>query len=338
MLGKQHQTEKPVYVRHNAARNTQAVLLITIMLLTSCTQAAFRVRCVRLAGVNHVLLHDVAGFYGMRCRNSRDNIRLWSRYSDLNFTIDRRQATVNGVLVHLSYAPDRWRGQAMVSEYDFRLLLDPLLRPAALKQRTVHRIVIDPGHGGRDPGAEAHRLQEKHLTLQIAQRVRRYLRSMGYSVRLTRYGDTYVPLSKRTALARETQADLFVSVHINAAGSPAVKGIETFFLTPEGTPSTYDTEATLLSNSGNTFDVENARLAFEIQKYSVAGTQSVGRGMKHATFAVLRSAPCPAVLTEAGFLTHREEARRLASAEHQERLARGIAYGILAYHKALQQR
>ena len=314
------------------------LLLPVILLLTADVYAGFEIRSARVAGHSYVVLPDVAAYYGMQYASSGESARLSSRYSQLSFTRHRREAMLNDVAVHLSHAPTRWKGNLMLSSADFRLLLDPILRREAVSARTVRKIVLDPGHGGRDPGTRGARALEKDLTLEFARRAARRLKTAGFDVRLTRTSDSGLSLSQRVRQARWWSADLFVSLHTNYVGSSSVRGIETFLVSPQGTPSTYGNKLRTHASKGNRHDHANARLAYEIQKNLIQQTGAEDRGIKHANFQVLRDAPCPAVLVETGFLSNRREEMKLVNPDYQERLASGIAYGILAFKRAVQRR
>ena len=292
-------------------------------------------RCVPINGVNHVFIEDIAAYYGMGYHATPKQVQLRSRFSRISFVPDRRESVVNSIKVNLSYAPQFCDGEAVLSEFDFRLLLDPIMRPAALPRKNLHRIFIDPGHGGRDHGASGRKYREKDVTLQIARRLRGALRRRGYTVALTRTRDQMIELSSRAAMAEKWKADIFVSLHANSAAASRVKGIETFLLTPKGTASTYGNEVQKTSSKGNNCDKLNARLAYEIQKELVNTTQSADRGIKHANFVVLRLAPCAAVLVEIGFLSNADEEKLLGSSAYQEKIATAIENGILKYHRSL---
>ena len=310
-------------------------LLVTCFALTCpATGAAFQIRTAQVSGIRYLLLRDIAAYYGMTYAPGEKEARLHSRYSDLRFTTDRRETILNKVRVHLSHAPALWTTEHVLSESDFRLFLDPVLRSKALPRKTVRRICLDPGHGGGDRGAKGKRHAEKTVTLQVAQRLARLLRARGYHVYLTRTGDKEVSLGRRPAAARACRADLFLSIHANWVKSSSVKGIETFLLPPVGTSSTYNAKVHRRRSSGNGFDRENARLAYEVQKGLLAGTGGADRGVKHANFLVLRDAPCPAALVEMGFLSNRAEENLLGSGTHQEKIARGLEVAVVAYHRA----
>lgn len=170
------------------------------------------------------------------------------------------------------------------------------------------KIMIDPGHGGKDPGAVGYGLQEKVLTLDIAQRIRRILETeyTGVQVRLTRESDTYLDLSDRARMANDWGADYFVSVHINAGGGT---GFESFIHTSQ------DSRTAALRNVVHD---ENMRMLSSVRD----------RGKKAANFAVLRETRMPAVLTENLFIDHPEDARKLKDSAFLEKVARGHVEGI----------
>ncbi|MGF1495391.1 MAG: N-acetylmuramoyl-L-alanine amidase, partial [Elainellaceae cyanobacterium] len=176
--------------------------------------------------------------------------------------------------------------------------------------RTV--IVIDPGHGGRDPGAIGRNgLREAPTVMDISLRVQRLLEQQGIQVVMTRTGDVTVDLEPRVAIARRADADLFVSIHANAISMsrPEVNGLETFYYSSR----------------------EGYQLAQSIQRSMVQSTGMVNRGVKEARFYVIRNTPMPAVLVETGFVTGANDAPRLADPNFRQQMAEAIAQGIFEY-------
>src|SRR5207244_3211227 len=173
--------------------------------------------------------------------------------------------------------------------------------------------------------------------LLLAREVRAVLNGAGLKVTLTRYGDNFVPLIDRPEMARRLGADLFVSLHFNAAiaEKDQVKGVEVYCLTPAGASSTNaraDSADTGVC-AGNQFDSRNMLLAWQIHKAVVHSLPVEDRGVRRARFAVLRNAPVPAALIEAGFMSHPQESRRIFDPLYRRRMARAIADGILAYNR-----
>ena len=179
----------------------------------------------------------------------------------------------------------------------------------------VETIVIDPGHGGSDPGAVScnKKLKEKDLNLDLALRLGKRLQQHGFKVLYTRNNDSTVPLKSRGAMH---EADLFVSIHHNASKNISASGAECFCLL-----------------SGDSLDSARITPAFqiarEVQKAQSQASGNYGRGVKFASFRVLRDAKCPAILFEAGFITHPDEEKRCVSAEYRQIMAEALAQGII---------
>jgi len=172
----------------------------------------------------------------------------------------------------------------------------------------VKKVFLDPGHGGSDPGAAANGLKEKNLTLAIARECEKVLKSEyeGVAVKMSRTGDTYPSLSARASAANSWGADLFVSVHINAGGGT---GFESYIFNG--------------SVSVKTKDYQN-----KIHAVIAAGDGMPDRGKKRANFQVLRQTRMPALLTENGFIDHKEDASKLKDAAYLRKLGRLHAEGI----------
>ena len=190
-------------------------------------------------------------------------------------------------------------------------------------------VYLDAGHGGYDPGASYFGISEKSLTLAIQSHVKAKLESEGYQVVTTRTSDTYVDLTDRSRAANASESDIFVSIHINASGSSASQGIETYYYQPYAEyPSrinaTYHANPTRLSMSDT--------LANAIQSSLINATGAQNQGVKRQTFAVLRETTAPAVLLELGFLSNPQEAARLNTSAYQETLANAIVAGIKRYY------
>ena len=219
-------------------------------------------------------------------------------------------------------------------------------------------VVIDPGHGGKDPGAQSNdgRLKEKDVTLKVAKRMKVLLERMypGITVALTRSEDAFLPLQERTAFANSLNADLFVSVHCNAAEDASSRGIETYYLSKasskeamasaareNGIPANRmsDIDTTLLDLLMDSKKSESVKLAETVHQaliHTVAGTNSLkrNRGVKRAPFYVLLGAKMPAILIECGFINGRER-DSLKEPSFLDSLAVGITEGIGHYLQGL---
>ncbi len=222
----------------------------------------------------------------------------------------------------------------------------------------VRRVVIDPGHGGKDYGAPGYLrgVHEKKVVLQIANRLAKKIREeLKLEVILTRRGDRFLTLEERTAFANTKNADLFISIHTNASRDRRAYGIETYFLnlaTDEeairvaamenatSTKNISDLQKILNDLMQNAKINESSRLAGYIQSAMVRHLKNKrysrikSKGVKQAPFYVLLGAQMPSVLIETGFISNSRECKRLVSAKFQQRLAEGIVTGIRNYIKA----
>ena len=295
------------------------------------------IRYASVHGMRYVYLNDVSKYYRMNLQVGDKACDMRNSSANASFVYNKREGKINGITVNYMFPSYVTGTEPMISEFDFNLLLDPVIRSAAPRYR-VGIIVIDPGHGGKDNGAQGRIYSEKDLNLQIARRLKDVLRAKGYIAMLTRDKDFFIELEERSGKASAMKADLFISIHSNSAGRgvSAINGIETYCLTPEGAPSTADAKAKNGNREkGNLNNKNNYLLAYDIQRNLLRNTGANDRGVKHARFAVLKEAPCPAVLVETGFMSNLYEERNLGTGAYQDRLAFGIADGIIAYHRAM---
>lgn len=322
-----------------------AALLLLAGLLTASAQGALsRLERTRLSGSDYIRLGDWAAtnHFQMAWTRPREELQLTNAASKLVFTVDSHRAEINGVTLYLSAPAALHGGSLFLSSLDLQTTVHPVLFPPKNTVRVpILTVCLDPGHGGKDPGNEEGRRKEKDYTLLLARAVREVLTAAGLQVILTRSGDNFVPLSDRPETAKRRDADLFVSLHFNAALSEKdqVRGVEVYCLTPAGAGSTNargesgDTAAC----AGNRFDEKNTLLAYQIQKALVRALPVEDRGVKRARFAVLRNARLPAVLVEAGFMSHPEESKRIFDPQYRRELARAVADGILAYKRLVER-
>ena len=216
-------------------------------------------------------------------------------------------------------------------------------------------IVIDPGHGGSDSGAVGNGLKEKNVVLATSKKLGALLQKRGYRVLYTRSTDVFINLRSRTIFAGKKNADMFISIHANAAPNASaasrMSGVETFFLSPAR--SERSKNAAALENRGdledmNTFSkqtflnflnrekiISSNKLAIDIQSYMLSSVKksfsSRDGGVREAPFWVLVGATMPAVLVEMGYITHPQEGKNLGKSAYQDRIAQGIANGVDAY-------
>lgn len=232
-------------------------------------------------------------------------------------------------------------------------------RPPTAPEKPL--IVVDPGHGGVDPGAVGiGGVFEKDITLATARELRRQLEATGrYRVRLTRDADTFIPLRDRVAIAREAGAALFVSLHADSIGSNAIRGLSVYTLSDKAS----DREAEALAAKENRVDaIAGINLASETdqvasilidlaqrdtmnqsRRFATMALDHLGREVRilpnrphrQAGFAVLTAPDVPSILVEMGYLSSKEDANLLTTPAHRERLSRALSRGIDSYFKWL---
>ncbi|MGA8179270.1 MAG: N-acetylmuramoyl-L-alanine amidase [Desulfobacterales bacterium] len=236
---------------------------------------------------------------------------------------------------------------------------DAKLVPGALAKQLVlgvSRIVIDPGHGGKDYGAPGYQrgIYEKDINLKLARRLAKKIREeLGCEVIMTRNSDRYLTLEERTAIANTKNADLFISIHTNAARDRRAYGIETFYLNlatdndailvaarenATSTKNISDLETILSDLMQNAKINESSRLAVYVQKSMCRYvgdhySRVRGKGVKQAPFYVLLGAQMPAILIETSFISNPRECQRLNSTAYQDRMSEAIVQGIKKYIK-----
>jgi N-acetylmuramoyl-L-alanine amidase len=221
-------------------------------------------------------------------------------------------------------------------------------RAPVVTRRGPRPVVIDPGHGGDDVGAQSPTgVMEKEVTLAVARRLARILESRGRAVRLTRDGDQGRALTDRTALANRLDATVFISLHANASTVASVAGAETYYMSLDGASdeaaaatAALENRAGSSANGRSPLDLilwdlaqaevlnESSRLALAVQGRLNARLGLRDRGVKQAPFVVLTGATMPAILVEVGFLSNPSEAERLTQPESQQQLAEAVAAGI----------
>jgi len=298
-----------------------------------------------ISGTDHVRLEDWARANNFQARWTvpKQELKLTSSFVTLSFTVDSAKISVNGVHVWLS-APIAFRaGSAFIASIDLTTTLHPLLFPAkSFGSRTIQNIVLDPGHGGRDPGNQEGREVEKKYTLLLAQEIGSLLNQAGMKATLTRTTDTFLDLPARPDLARRRGADLMVSLHFNSADGPglsAVKGVEVYCMTPARTSSTNarGEGAGAGPYAGNRSDAKNMLLGYQIQKALVKNFAAEDRGVRRARYAVLRLAEMPAVLVEGGFMSNPAEGKKITDPAYRHQMAQAIVDGVKAYKNLVER-
>jgi N-acetylmuramoyl-L-alanine amidase len=221
----------------------------------------------------------------------------------------------------------------------------------------VSRIVLDPGHGGHDPGVSGSGISESELVLDVSLRLKKLLENQpGMEVVMTRESDVFIPLEQRTAMANREGADLFLSIHANASRNLKARGVETYFLNFAANPEAEAVAARENSASGQTMhrlpDIvraitlnnkidESRDFADTVQKamvrtLSTRNRELLDRGVKQAPFVVLIGAGMPSVLAEISFVSNRQEGVLLKTSPYRQQIAEALFDAIVKYQKSLK--
>lgn len=195
----------------------------------------------------------------------------------------------------------------------------PTATKAPIKHTATEKyVVLDPGHGGNDPGAigdlDGNTIRESDLTLSISKKVKAIIENAGYKVYMTRSTDEYKTLVERPAYANKLDAAVFVSIHINSAESKDAVGTEVFYAE---------------SNNDDSYGTTSSKLAKNILSRMIANMGSANRGVRTAEHAVTKRTNMPSALAEVGFISNETELANMTSEEYQQKTAQGIAEGIL---------
>ncbi len=273
----------------------------------------------------------------------------------LRLQVGSREISLNGEEVLLDHPVD-WREGTLIApiylalvnlprQLDFDQRSPPIPEPGRI------RIILDPGHGGIDSGAVgAGLVREKDIVLEIARKTRDFLEAEGYQVFLTRDDDRFLSLRKRTLLANRLQAELFVSIHANAAHNQLAQGTETFYYAPassiwsrslaqlenavlrlESPSESEDNGPGAEENTGGERRRESIRAAAAVQKRLSAAARTPNRGIKAAEFYVLKHTRMPSILVETGFLSNHRDLEKLNDTKYRAGVAAAIARGIGDY-------
>ena len=200
------------------------------------------------------------------------------------------------------------------------------------KGKYTKTVFLDPGHGGKDPGAVYYNTNEKDLTMQVYKKLRKELEGLGYTVLSSRDSDVYVDfITERSKMVNSTNSDIFISIHFNASGNPASNrsGIQTYSYEED---SGYRAKINPYWHNHPDRISESNRLAADIHSSLLAETGAKDAGLLQSSFAVLRETDKPAVLLELGYIDNFNENQQIRSDAYQNRLVAGIVKGIQKYY------
>ena len=305
----------------------------------------------RLRGADYVSVRDLAARFALQPAWTRPERALTLSDARVRFTFEANQRDFyfDGLRVFLGVPVVAGKDSLWLGLPDVIKVVAPLFRPAdhliQLPAMPPKTIVLDPGHGGIDPGTENKRLgvNEKTFALDVARRLEKILAAGGWRVRLTRTDDHELSRDKKTDLAmrddlaNKNQADLFLSIHFNSAPE-AITGVETYSMAPQFMLSTGDDtgdEMTNVAYPSNRLDFANLLFGEKLHRAMIGLLKTPDRGFKRGRRAVLRLLDCPGALVECGYLSNDTETRRIATPEYRQKIAEALAEGVQSYAAAL---
>lgn len=284
-------------------------------------------------GVEYVPLEDLRSFYKLmplqpKGRKVAGQRMVGNGEVELHFGPAPRELRIQERLCMLTHpVQEDATGDLLVSRIDVVQLIDPVLRPSYIANRSaVRTVVIDPAHGGHDTGTVTPYAREADVALAVATRLGAELRKRGYEVLFTQEQNQYQSPQARVDKVNAAPAAIFVSLHLNH-GRSDMKGVQTYTLAPVGR-----NEKPL---PGHEFSQSSMALAMALQSSLVEKAGAEDGGCRRAHYSPLNSIRCPGVMVELGYATHPEEGTRLSTEEYQLKLVEALALGIDSFARAM---
>ncbi len=314
-------------------------LAATAILLIPGTAGAAAWDVTRHQGRDYVTAKNIKNFYRFATLGvSNGTIQFRSPKIEMKIRNGSDNLYINRVLFRLSYPVIFKDKNYLFSRIDLAKLIDPVLRPSFIRSgRRFTTVVIDPGHGGADPGSKSIYGKEKEFNLRLGLLLKRDLERRGFRVRMTRDADTFPTLGQRVVFANRVPDSIFISLHFNWFTRRDAKGLETYALSPQGAGTHNDRGPNGRSLRGNSRDSENIALATAVHASILKKTRANDRGIKRDRFTVLAGINKPAILVEGGFLSNPGEARKIASTAYLSLISTGIADACVTYRNALRK-
>lgn len=295
----------------------------------------------KIDGRDYVSVDNIKRFYNFtKVSRSGSSIVLENSKVEMNLKIGGNECLMNHIKFVFSHEVATVGDKVYVSRLDLAKLIDPVLRPNFIQNAGDFRtVILDPGHGGKDPGATNPFGTEANYNVKVAELVKKQLEVKGFKVVMTRDTNLYLSLQERVDFANSVKENaIYLSIHFNSGNSSA-RGIETFTLSPPGIPH-YEHDfkvADTQTRAGNEHDSANIALATSVHGSLLRrlGKNTLDRGIKRARFSVLSGVSHPAILLEGGFMSHPYEARLIEKPEYQNAIACGIVEAIGKYRFAV---
>ncbi len=298
----------------------------------------------KIEGREYVGIESVKRFYNFaKLTRTGGTVVLENAKVEMKLKVGGNECLMNNVKFVFSNEIATVGDKIYVSRVDLAKLIDPVLRPNFIQNAGDFRtVILDPGHGGKDPGATNPYGTEANYNVKVAGLVKKQLEAKGFKVVMTRNSNVFLSLQERVNFANAVKENaIYVSIHFNSGGSSA-RGIETFTLSPPGVPH-YDHDfksADLQTRAGNEHDSANIALATSVHGSILRrlGKNTLDRGIKRARFSVLSGVTHPAILLEGGFMTHPYEARLIENEAYQNAIASGVVDAISKYRFAVSRK
>ncbi|QTN31637.1 N-acetylmuramoyl-L-alanine amidase [Akkermansiaceae bacterium] len=320
------------------------VALSAPLRLTSAETTNNGWKMVKVGGRDYVSVESLKSFYNFsKLTRTGNNITLENEKVEMKLKVGGNECLMNNVKFVFSNSVITSGNGVYVSRMDLAKLIDPVLRPNFIKNAGDFRtVILDAGHGGKDPGTTNPIGTEANYNIRMALRLKPLLEAKGFKVKLIRETDRFYSLQERVNIANTVKENaIFISIHHNSGspGSRTARGIETFTLSPPGV-SHYGSAlkaSDAVERTGNEHDSANIALATALHGSVLRrlGNNTLDRGIKRARFSVLSGVKHPAVLFEGGFMSHPFEARLIANESYQAAVAAGIVDAIVRYRYAV---
>lgn len=301
-------------------------------------------KMIKVGGRDYVSVESVKRFYNFtKLTRTGNSVVLENPKVEMQLKVGGNECLMNNVKFVFSHSVIASGNGVYVSRMDLAKLIDPVLRPNFIKNAGDFRtVILDAGHGGKDPGATNPIGTEANYNIKMALRLKPLLEGKGFKVKLIRDTDRFYSLQERVNIANTVKENaIFISLHHNSgsSGSRTARGIETFTLSPPGV-SHYGAAlkaSDAVERTGNEHDSANIALATALHSSVLRrlGNNTIDRGIKRARFSVLSGVKHPAVLFEGGFMSHPYEARLIANESYQSAVAAGIVDAIVRYRYAV---
>ena len=320
-----------------------AVLAITLGPAVSAPPPNVGWEITKIEGRDYVSVESIKRFYNFtKMTRTARSLVLENAKIEMRLTVGGNECLMNNVKFILCDTITTIGDKAYVSRTDLAKLIDPVLRPNFIQNAGDFRtVILDPGHGGKDPGGTNSFGTEASYNVKVAGIAKKQLEAKGFKVVMTRDTDVFQSLQERVDFANSVQESaIYVSIHFNSSsGNRSARGIETFTLSPPGI-SHYGSDWKASDNQtrvGNEHDSANIALATAVHGSILRrlGKATFDRGIKRARFNVLSGVRHPAILLEGGFLSHPYEARLIENGAYQNAIAGGVVDAIVKYRFAV---